>query len=59
MVLSTVTGRQAGRKEVRRKRREEGRERGKSAMDQLKNLIDSTVKQPRYSIVKESNNQLT
>lgn len=52
MVLSTVTGRQAGRKEVRRKRREEGRERGKPAMDQLKNLIDSTVKQPRYSIVK-------
>lgn len=57
MVLSAVTGRQAGRKEVRRERREEGereegRERGKSAMDQLKNLIDSTVKQPRYSIVK-------
>jgi len=57
MVLSAVTGRQAGRKEVRKERREEGereegRERGKSAMDQLKNLIDSTVKQPRYSIVK-------
>ena len=57
MELSAVTGRQAGRKEVRRERREEGereegRERGKSAMDQLKNLIDSTVKQPRYSIVK-------
>ena len=57
MVLSAVTGRQAGRKEVRKERREEGereegRERGKSAMDKLKNLIDTTVKQPRYSIVK-------